>query len=101
MVIMALVATAAGFAIIPQITKARIRQTSADAKAIAAATEFYMSENDECPNVDTLVTEKILDKKKNTKDAWGNEFTIECDEDGATVRSAGPDEQMGTEDDIQ
>jgi len=101
MVIMALVATAAGFAIVPQITKARIKQSSADAKAVAAAAEMYMTENEGCPTVEQLVSEKILDKDKNVKDAWGNEFTIECDEDGATVRSAGPDEQMGSEDDIQ
>jgi general secretion pathway protein G len=101
MVIMALVATAAGFAIVPQITKARIKQSSADAKAVAAGAEMYMTENDGCPTVEQLVAEKILDKDKNVKDAWGNEFTIECDEDGATVRSAGPDEQMGSEDDIQ
>jgi general secretion pathway protein G len=101
MVIMALVATAASFAIIPQLTKAKVKQTSADAKAIASAAELYMSENSDCPTTEALVREKILDRKKNTKDAWGNDFTIECDEDGATVRSAGPDEQMGTEDDIQ
>jgi general secretion pathway protein G len=101
MVIMALVATAAGFAIVPQITKARVKQTSADAKAVASAAELYLTENDECPDVSKLVSEKILDKNKNTKDAWGNEFTIECNEDGATVKSAGPDEQQGTEDDIQ
>jgi general secretion pathway protein G len=101
MVIMALVATAAGFAIVPQITKARVKQTSADAKAVASAAELFLTENDDCPDVEKLVSEKILDKKKNTKDAWGNDFTIECDEDGATVKSAGPDEQMGTEDDIQ
>ena len=101
MVIMALVATAAGFAIVPQITKARIKQTSADAKAIASGAELYLTEHDDCPTIEELLSEKILDKKKNTQDAWGNAFTIECDEDGATVRSAGPDEQMGTEDDIQ
>lgn len=101
MVIMALVATAAGFAIIPQITKAKIKQTSADAKAVASAAELFMAENDECPTVEQLITERILDKNKNTQDSWGNDFTIECDEDGATVRSAGPDEQMGSEDDIQ
>ncbi len=101
MVIMALVATAAGFAIVPQITKARIKQSSADAKAVAAGTELYLTEHDDCPTIEDLLTEKILDKNKNTKDAWGNAFTIECDEDGATVRSAGPDEQHGTEDDIQ
>ena len=101
MVIMALVATAAGFAIVPQINKARVKQTSADAKAVASAAELFLTENDDCPDVEKLKTEKILDKNKNTKDAWGNDFTIECNEDGATVKSAGPDEQMGTEDDIQ
>ena len=101
MVIMALVATAAGFAIVPQINKARVKQTSADAKAVASAAELYLTESDECPDVEKLLSEKILDKNKNTKDAWGNEFTIECNEDGATVKSNGPDEQAGTEDDIQ
>jgi general secretion pathway protein G len=101
MVIMALVATAAGFAIVPQLTKAKIKQSSADAKAIASASELYLTEHDDCPTMEQLLSEKILAKNKNTKDGWGNEFTIECNEDGATVRSAGPDEQMGTEDDIQ
>ena len=85
MVIMALVATAAGFAIIPQLNKAKVKQTSTDAKAVASAAEMYMAEHDECPTVEQLVSEKILAKDKNTKDAWGNDFSIECDEDGATV----------------
>jgi general secretion pathway protein G len=101
MVIMALVATAAGFAILPQLRKARVKQTSGDAKAIASAAELYLSEHDNCPTVQELISEKILDQKKNTKDSWGHDFSIECDQDGVTVRSAGPDEQMGTQDDIQ
>jgi general secretion pathway protein G len=101
MVIMALVATAAGFAILPQLKKAKIKQTSGDAKAVASAAELYMSDKDGCPTVQDLISEKILDQKKNTKDAWGHDFSIECDQDGVTVRSAGPDGQMGSEDDIQ
>ncbi len=101
MVIMALVAAGAGFAIIPQLNKAKVKQTITDAKAVASAAELYLSENDDCPTVAKLVEERILDKKKKTKDAWDNDYTIECDEDGATVRSAGPDEQMGTDDDIE
>jgi len=101
MLIMGIVATAAGFAIIPAMNRAKVKQTTTDAKAIAAAAELYMAENDECPNVEELVTQKILDKSKNTKDAWDNDFSIECDDEGATVLSAGPDEQMGTDDDIQ
>jgi general secretion pathway protein G len=100
MVIMALVATAAGFAILPQLKKAKVKQTSSDAKAISSAAQLYMTEHDNCPTMDQLLGEKILDKNKNTKDGWNNEFNIECDEDGVTVSSSGPDGQMGTEDDI-
>lgn len=101
MVIMALVATGAGFMILPQLQKAKVKQTQTDAKTIASAAEMYMAESDECPTVDALVAEKILNNKLNTKDAWENDYQIECTEDGPTVRSAGPDEQFGTEDDIE
>ena len=101
MVIMALVAAGAGFAIVPQLQKARIKSTQQDAKAISAAAEMYLAENKDCPSVQKLVDNKILNKKNHTKDAWDNEFTIECDEDGALVKSAGPDGQMGNDDDIE
>jgi general secretion pathway protein G len=101
MVIMALIAAGAGFAIVPQLTKAKIKSTQQDAKAIGAAAEMYMAEEKGCPNVDKLVEMKILNKKNHTKDAWDNDFAIECDEDGPVVRSAGPDGQMGNDDDIE
>jgi general secretion pathway protein G len=101
MVIMALVAGGAAFAIIPQMKKAKVNQTQQDAKKISSAAELYMADHDDCPSVEKLVEEKILSKKSATKDAWDNEYTIECDDDGAVVKSAGPDEQMGTEDDIE
>jgi general secretion pathway protein G len=101
MVIMALIAAGAGFAIVPQLTKAKIKSTQQDGKAIAAAAEMYMAEEKGCPNVDKLVEMKILNKKNHTKDAWDNDFAIECDDDGPVVRSAGPDGQMGNDDDIE
>jgi general secretion pathway protein G len=101
MVIMALIAAGAGFAIVPQLTKAKIKSTQQDGKAIAAAAEMYMAEEKGCPNVEKLVEMKILNKKNHTKDAWDNDFQIECDEDGPVVRSAGPDGQMGNDDDIE
>jgi hypothetical protein len=61
---------------------------------------MYLTENDNCPTVQDLVDDKILDRQTNTKDEWGNDFAIECDEEGPTVVSAGPDKQMGTDDDI-
>ena len=101
MVIMALIAAGAGFAIVPQLNKARIKNTQADAKAIGQAAIMYMTDNKDCPTVEKLVEAKILDRKKRTKDAWDNEYTIECDEDGPVVRSSGPDGQMGNDDDIE
>lgn len=101
MVIMALVAGGAAFAILPRLKEAKVKQTQQDAKKVASAAEMYLSEHDDCPTVDKLVEEKILSAKSHTKDAWDNAYTIECDEDGATVKSAGPDKQMGSEDDIE
>jgi type II secretory pathway pseudopilin PulG len=100
LVIIALVAGGVGFAVLPQIQKAKIRSTRNDAKAVTSAAVLYMSDHNECPSVQDLLTDKILDKNKNTKDAWDNEFAIECDEDGPVAKSAGPDKQAGTEDDI-
>jgi general secretion pathway protein G len=101
MVIMALVAGGAAFAILPRLKEAKVKQTQQDAKKVASAAEMYLSEHDDCPTVDKLIEEKILSKKSHTKDAWDNDFTIECDDDGATVKSAGPDKAMGSEDDIE
>lgn len=101
MVIMALVAAGAGFAILPQMEKAKIKQTATDAKTIAAAAELYIVDNGDCPSVQALVDAKILKKSLNTQDSWDNDYQVECDDDGATVRSAGPDKQFGTEDDIE
>jgi general secretion pathway protein G len=101
MVIMALVAAGAGFAIVPQLQKAKIKSTQQDAKSIAAAAEMYMAENKDCPTVQKLLDQKILNKKNHTKDAWDNEFAIECDDDGAVVKSGGPDGQLGNDDDIE
>jgi general secretion pathway protein G len=101
MVIMALVAGGAAFAILPRLKEAKVKQTQQDAKKVASAAEMYLSEHDDCPTVDKLVEEKILSAKSHTKDAWDNDYVIECDEDGATVKSSGPDKQMGSADDIE
>ena len=101
MVIMALVTAAASFAILPRLKDARVKATQQDAKKIASAAEMYLAEHDDCPTVDKLVEAKIMSKKNRTADAWDHPYVIECDEDGAVVRSGGPDGQMGTDDDIE
>jgi general secretion pathway protein G len=100
MVIMALVATAAGFAVIPALTNARIRQASTDASTIRQMATAYLVDYDECPSVEDLLEKRIMSSSTTRTDPWGNAFAIECDGLEPKVTSAGPDEQVGTEDDI-
>lgn len=101
MVIMALVTAAASFAILPRLRDAKVKATQQDAKKISSAAEMYMSEHDDCPTVEKLVQAKILSNRNRTVDAWDHPYTIDCEEDGAIVKSAGPDGQTGTDDDIE
>lgn len=102
-IIMALIATAVGVAVMPRLQKAREDSTKTDAQSIRSAVILHLGENPggNCPTMDSLVEGGYIDSSKRTEDAWNNEFTIECDGDSVSVVSAGPDGQMGTEDDIQ
>ncbi|MGE0791434.1 MAG: type II secretion system protein [Sandaracinaceae bacterium] len=101
-IIMALIATAVGVAVIPRLKQARIDSTRTDAQSVRSAAVMYVSENaGECPSVDDLTEGGYLDRSKRSTDAWDNAFTIDCEGDDVIVTSAGPDGEMGNEDDIQ
>jgi general secretion pathway protein G len=100
-IIMAMIATAVGVALLPQLDKAKVDSTRTDAKAISSAATMWIAENGGCPTVQNLIDDRILDRTKRTRDAWDRDFVIECDQDGPIVISAGKDGQLGTEDDIQ
>ena len=101
-IIMALLATAVGVAVLPRLQSAREKSTATDAEALRSAVTMYMAENAgaDCPTVEDLVDGAYIDRGKRTADAWDNEFLVECDGDDIAVTSAGPDGEMGTEDDI-
>lgn len=100
-VIMALMATAVGVAVLPRLKAARITQTRTDAQTVSSAAMQYLIDNpgEGCPTVEQLAG-GYLSASTRLKDAWDNDFHIECSGDEVTVRSAGPDGNMGTEDDI-
>lgn len=78
----------------------RALQTVANAEALASATELYLMENPDCPTIERLIESKIVDQKKQTRDAWGHEFEIVCHGHNASVRSAGSDGVLETDDDL-
>ena len=102
-IIMAMIATAVGIAVLPQLNRSRITQTRSDAQAVQSAAVLYLGQEAGagCPTVEDLVTAGILASSRRTTDAWDNDFAIECEGTDVFVVSAGPDGDMGTEDDIE
>jgi general secretion pathway protein G len=100
-VIMALVATGVGMAVLPQLEKAKIRQTETAVNTVRNAVQLYIATNNtDCANMQELLDDKQIDKSTATKDPWDHDFLIECDGTDITVKSAGPDGEMETADDI-
>ncbi len=100
--IFAMIAGGVAVALLPQLEKARIKSSKADAQALRSAVMLYVADNPRaCPTVEELVAERYLDGTKRTTDAWDTEFQVTCDGVDIAVVSAGEDLQFNTEDDIQ
>ncbi|MCC7541368.1 MAG: type II secretion system protein GspG [Deltaproteobacteria bacterium] len=101
-IIMALIATGVSLAVIPQVRKARIKDTRTNIQAVRSAVTLWQQDHaNECPTVEQLTQSGELDRSKRTTDAWDNPFQITCEGDEIVVSSRGPDGQEGTEDDIR
>jgi len=102
-IIMAMIATGVGMAILPGFERAKIKQAKSDVAAMRSAVQLYLAENSgKCPTIEDLKNERYVDKSKKTIDPWDQEFIIRCPEgDDPEVISTGPDKQEGTEDDIK
>jgi general secretion pathway protein G len=101
-VIMALVATGVGIAVIPQLQKAKIQQTKGAVQTVRSAVALYRATNNaDCATMDQLLQDKAIDKSTSTRDSWDQDFRIECDGTDINVTSAGPDKEFETEDDIK
>jgi general secretion pathway protein G len=102
-IIMALIATAVGVAVLPQLQRARVTQSRSDALEVRSAVLLFMGQEPgaDCPTMDELQEAGVLDSSRRTNDAWDNPFIVECEGDDIAVISNGPDGQSGTEDDIR
>lgn len=105
LIVVAIIAMVAGgvavFAL-PQFRKAQIKTARTGASTIRLAIQNWQATNSEtdCPTMDQLVQEKQIDSATNTKDPWGEAYTLTCTGDEVIVTSAGPDKKKGTKDDI-
>jgi general secretion pathway protein G len=100
-VIMAMIAGAAGFAAMESANRARIDNTQAQVRSLASVAEAYLLHHPGagCPSLEQLAEDRLLNRGSTRVDPWGGDFILSCDGD-VNVRSAGPDGQDGTGDDI-
>jgi general secretion pathway protein G len=99
--IFAMIAGGVAVALLPQLEKARIKTTMTDAQGLRSAVMLYVADNPrECPTVEDLLNDRLLDASRRTTDAWDTPFEITCEDGEIGVFSAGPDLEFNTEDDI-
>ena len=89
-------------AIFDRYKDARKATTKLEVDKIKEAAWLYRQDNQDepCPSVEQLITERKLSESQNRQDPWGQPFSIVCDGDNILVASSGPDKKTGTEDDI-
>jgi general secretion pathway protein G len=102
LVIVGMLATGIGVAVMPMLEKAREKETRRGIESVRTAVNMYRLDSPRaCPSMDELLRSKNLDSNKGTVDGWGNSFTIQCERGDVIVISPGADGQLGTEDDIR
>lgn len=97
--IIAAIASAVGVSVLNSWGSAQRRDTEARARTIQSAATAHLVEGGDCPTVSDLEKER-LDPTTKHSDAWGHEFSIECDGNVIHVSSPGKDGEQGTDDDI-
>jgi len=100
-VIMALVTTGVAIAVLPKLQQAKVKSAESAVQTVKSAVTLYIATNNtDCATMPQLLEDKQIDKSTATQDPWNHDFQIECDGTDINVRSAGPDGEFDTADDI-
>jgi general secretion pathway protein G len=85
-------------------TEARINATRSSIAAICTAVDLYEVDVGKYPSglgdLTTAIEGRQPALKRMPMDSWGNAFALESPGPSYIIRSSGPDEQVGSEDDI-
>jgi len=82
---------------------AETRAAASDAARIREAARGWQADNAGvgCPSITQLKVDHALDDRIRTADPWGERFRVFCNSGQVTVRSAGRDGELGTQDDVR
>ncbi|HEY5959821.1 MAG TPA: hypothetical protein VIV60_24875 [Polyangiaceae bacterium] len=67
---------------------------------VKALSRWQQSRPNECPTLGLLETSGYLEAGANRDDAWGSTFRVACKDDELSIVSPGPDNKLGTKDDL-
>lgn len=103
--IIAMISTGIAIAVLKIAEQQKVSLTRTNAEPLRGSVKIWWAlgtEGETCPTTAMLLADGALDRSKfNKVDAWGQPWTIKCDEHDATVISWGPDKLPGTDDDIR
>jgi general secretion pathway protein G len=100
-VIIGMLTAAAGLGVMnaKKTTDAQMART--DIRTLASVAEAYQMLNGVCPTMTQLRASDLLKRGSNTRDPWGTDYVIRCDEmSDVDVLSWGPDRAENTADDV-
>jgi general secretion pathway protein G len=100
--IMGLIAGAVAISVVYQLKKAKNEMTHVNAKALQQIAESWRQDHgtEECPTLERLRVDRLVNRGTKLDDAWNTPFIIECEGEETNVLSMGPDRRLHTEDDI-
>ncbi|MFO0553993.1 MAG: hypothetical protein U0271_36775 [Polyangiaceae bacterium] len=82
--------------------RAELESTRKQLEVRRMAVQLWLVAQGSCPTLDDLVANHLVSPKTSPNDAWGTELVTTCrDDDTAEIRSAGPDRQFSTRDDLR
>jgi type II secretory pathway pseudopilin PulG len=101
-VIMAVISAAVGFSVMNAKREADLNIARSGVKTMTNLAEAYVLQNGGrgCPTLADLRAAKIMRAGTEPNDPWGLAYRLECGEDDFNARSAGPDGQFDTADDV-
>jgi hypothetical protein len=80
----------------------KLRETNSAMRRLQDAATAYVTANpDDCPTIDDLKSSDFLEDDAWTTDGWRTQLDIFCMGGRALVKSAGPDGELDTFDDIR
>ena len=100
--IMALISSGIAVAVMNHLTTVRKETAKTDIRALKTAAKIYAIQSQgECPSIEILVAEGMIEDDTRRADPWNTPYIFDCADAKIAVFSAGPDKLEGTEDDIR